>query len=598
MSALQKLQKKLEKRFGNHVAAELASGVVTLTGHVETWEEKVTAGRLCADKKSRRMLVNDIDCPEQSAPQRLPALRDDTLDGQTPDVLIIGAGVVGCAIARELARWKLDTLLLEKEHDVALHASGRNDGMVHPGVDLHPWQIKQHYDLRGNAMYAELCRALQVPYQQIGQRVCFDKPWMRPLLCIAPVYWHRMGVPCTYVSQRELRAAEPEMNKAAVCALSFPTAGIVCPYGLTIAYAENAVQNGVRLSLDTAVLDMTVENDIITAVQTNRGTLHPRVVINAAGVFSDVVAGMAGDRFFSIHPRRGTNSIVDKKAAHQIRTIASMMGTAATKTAHTKGGGCVRTVDGNLLVGPDAVETPQREDFSTEAASVQDTFEKQKKTSPQLSERDNITYFTGVRAATYEEDFVIGPGRKTKNLLHAAGIQSPGLTAAPAIGVDVAQMAADMLRAQGNAVQSNEKFDPVRPAIPRAAELPDDQRNALIRENPDFGIVVCRCEEVSRGEIVAALHRPVPCDTVDGVKRRVRPGMGRCQGGFCGPFVAQIIAQELGAPLASVKKSGDGSELLFGSTKAVSRPMHDGSDSHRPLAAERSEEVSRNDSAR
>ncbi|MEG0167126.1 MAG: NAD(P)/FAD-dependent oxidoreductase [Ruthenibacterium sp.] len=566
-----RLQKALLQQYGTAVQITQAENVVTLRGKLATWDDVVAAGRLCADKKSRWHVVNEITCAQQDSSRQLPQCHDDTLAGKTPDVLVIGAGVVGCAIARELSRWNIDILLLEKEHDVALHASSRNDGMVHPGIDLHPWQLKQKYNLRGNAMYEEICRDLQVPYRQTGQRIGFDKPWMRFPLRIAPLYWRHMGVPCDYVSAAEMRAAEPALNQNIACALSFPTAGIVCPYGLTIAYAENAVQNGAHLSLDTAVLSMTVQNGMIAAVKTNRGTLHPKVVVNAAGVYSDEIAKMAQDQFFSIHPRKGTNAILDKKAAFQVRTIASMLGTVSTKATHSKGGGLVRTVDGNLLVGPNAIETQEKENFSTEAQSVQQVVEKQKNTAPRLSERDIITYFTGVRAATYEEDFVIEKGRKTKNIVHAAGIQSPGLTAAPAIAVDVAQMAVDALRTQGIAAQANAAFQPVRTAIPRTAELPEEQRNALIQKNPDFGVIVCRCEEISRGEIIAALHRAVPCDTVDGVKRRVRPGMGRCQGGFCGPLVTQIIAQEMKIPLHAVQKSGDGSTLLFGSTKEVRR---------------------------
>ena len=568
---LRRLQKRLAQNYGTAVQAAWQDDVITLTGSLNTWQDVVAAGRLCADKKSRWHLVNDIVCPQADTSQRLPQCHDNALEGQTPQVLIIGGGVIGCAIARELSRFDIDTLLVEKEHDVALHASARNDGMVHPGIDLHPWQTKQKYNLRGNAMYAQICSELQVPYRQTGQYIGFDKAWMRPLLRIAPLYWRKMGVPCRYVSKKEIQTAEPALNKNITCALSFPTAGVVCPYGLTIAYAENAVQNGVRLSLDTAVLGMTVEKNAITAVKTNRGTLYPKVIVNAAGVYGEEIAKMAKDRFFSIHPRKGTNAILDKKAAFQVQTIASMLGSVSTKTTHSKGGGVVHTVDENLLVGPDAVETQEKENFATEVQSIHNVVRKHAKASPQLCERDIITYFTGVRAATYEEDFIIEKGRKTKNIVHVAGIQSPGLTAAPAIGVDAAQLAANVLQTQGVEIKPNMRFDPARVAIPRTAEMPEGARDALIQKNPDFGVIVCRCEEVSRGEIVAALHRPVPCDTVDGVKRRVRPGMGRCQGGFCGPIVAQIIAQETGKPLETVKKSGDGSEMLFGSTKEVGR---------------------------
>lgn len=563
MPSLQRLNKKLAARFGGAVRAAEKNGVVTLTGELPAWAEVVEAGRMCA-ARGKYTLVNDIRCPGQPQPPMvLPAVRDTLLEGRSFDVAVIGGGVVGCAIARELTRWKLSVALLEKEHDLALHASSRNDGMVHPGIDLHRGTLKQKYNARGNAMYDTVCAELGVPFQRTGQILCLAQKWAKYLLPITPLYWRSMGVPCEYLSRAQVLAREPGLSEKVQCGLSFPTAGIVCPYGLTIAYGENAVDNGAQLFLDTAVTGMQVEGGEIRRILTNRGGFSARVVVNAAGVFSDEVAAMAGDRFFTIHPRKGTNSILDKKAAGQVATIASMLGTADTKKAHTKGGGIVSTVDGNLLVGPDAVETPDREDFSTARASVENTFGRQAKALPTLSTGDIITYFTGVRAPTYEEDFVIGPGRATRNILHAAGIQSPGLTAAPAIAQDLAQMAVELL----GGAEKNEAFDPVRRPIPRAAELPEAERQALIAADPDYGVIVCRCEEVSRGEILAALRRSVPCDTVDGVKRRVRPGMGRCQGGFCGPLVAGIIAKEKGVPLQEVNKSGAGSWIVCRETK-------------------------------
>lgn len=563
MPALKQVNKRLRAEFGGAVQAELNHGVLTLTGELPTWEQVVRAGRLCADQK-RYSLVNAVRCGAGAQPPMvLPALRDQALEGKAFDVAVIGAGVVGCAIARELARFRLRVLLVEKEHDVGLQASSRNDGMVHPGIDLHKGSLKQIYNSRGNAMYPKLCAELGVPFKQPGQILCLRQKWARYLLPFTPVYWRRMGVPCEYLNREELFRREPELSPEAQCGLFFPTAGIVCPYGLTIALAENAVDNGVTLSLDTAVTGMELQAGEIQSLHTNRGSFSARVVVNAAGVFADEVAGMAKDQFFTIHPRKGTNAILDKKAAWRVRTIASMLGTADTKKAHTKGGGLVSTVDGNLLVGPDAVETPDREDYATTRESVEGTFERQGKALPGLSGGDIITYFTGVRAPTYEEDFVIGKGRATRNLVHAAGIQSPGLTAAPAIAQDVARLAVELL---GGAEQ-NPRFNPVRSPIPRAAELPWAERQALIETDPDYGVIVCRCEEVSRGEILAALRRSVPCDTIDGVKRRVRPGMGRCQGGFCGPLVARLIAEEKGISLNEVLKSGDGSWLVCRETK-------------------------------
>ena len=234
--------------------------------------------------------------------------------------------------------------------------------------------------------------------------------------------------------------------------------------------------------------------------------------------------------------------------------------------SHSKGGGILHTVHDNLLVGPDAVETYEKENTETHRESIETVFSKQKRTMPSLSERDIITYFTGVRAPTFEEDFIIERGRKTKNLIHCAGIQSPGLTTAPAVAKDIEKMAVDFLKNITD-VKSNPDFNPIRRGVPVLNEMPDEERAELIKKNPDYGVIVCRCEEISKGEILDALRSPICVPTVDGIKKRVRPGMGRCQGGFCSPLVTQIIADFLNIPLSEVKKSSEESIITFGKTK-------------------------------
>jgi glycerol-3-phosphate dehydrogenase len=563
---ISKLNKKLGKAFNGKVQAELRDGCLYLTGRLHNWENIVSAGLMSVNKK-KYTVVNDIVFTGGRIPSmKQPCNMDDTLEGKHPDVLVIGGGVVGCAIARELTRYKLDIMLLEKEHDVALHASGRNDGMVHPGLDLRKGQLKKKYNDSGNRMYPVVCRELDVPFRYTGQYLCFTDGWLKPVAVASLLYWKLMGIPAEYVSRDRLARKEPNLSDKIKFALFFPTAGVVCPYGLTIAYAENAADNGAKICLDTAVIDMEVKDGKIESVLTNRGRVYPKLVINAAGVFAEEVARLAQDRFFSIHPRRGTNMIFDKKAAPLVKTIASVFSVADRKTSskeeHSKGGGIVHTVDNNLLVGPNAVETYERENFSTDRESIKTVMAKQRKTAFDLSERDIITYFTGIRAATYEEDFIVSFGRFTKNIIHAAGIQSPGLTAAPAIAVDISKMAAGYLEAYLNG-----NFNPVRKAIIRASELPEDERDALIKKEPDYGVIVCRCEEISRGEVLSALRRSVPCDTVDGIKRRVRPGMGRCQGSFCGPNVAQIIAAEMKIPVTEIRKMSGDSRILLGNNK-------------------------------
>ncbi len=567
MISVEKLNKILKEKYNGRVTATEYNNVLRLEGCLDSWKDIVEAGSICADKKSRRYVVNNIILKDvNTCTMKLPKLNDKLLDHKKTDVLIIGAGIVGSAIARELSRWNLDILLVEKEHDVAMQASSRNDGMIHPGIDLKKGQIKQMYNSRGNNMYPQICKELDVDFEMTGQYLCFKDKWIKYVLPFIIRHWKKMNVPVIIVNKKELYEKEPYLAENIECALQFPTAGIVCPYGLTIAYAENAIENSVSLSLDTAVLDMNVKNNKIESVITNRGIIYPKIVINAAGVFSDKIAELACDKFFSIHPRKGTNIIMDKKSAYQVATIASLFGTIAVKTSHSKGGGVVSTIDGNLLVGPDAEETYQREDYSTNIDSINNTINKQKNTSPLLNKQDIITYFTGVRAATYEEDFVICEGKSTKNIIHAAGIQSPGLTAAPAIAVDIADMTVRML-SKTQKVLKNERFNPTRKSIPKTSKLPDNERQKLIEKNSDYGIIICRCEEVSKGEIKDALNRPVPCDTIDGVKRRVRPGMGRCQGGFCSPLVAEIISKEKNIPIYEVTKNGDGSNIASGRTK-------------------------------
>jgi len=570
--AIAALNRKLAKAFGGRFTAHAEREHTKLTGESGDWSEIVAAGYLAAKNNKSAGLVNDIRYTGEIQPIRLPAIEDDALEGAAPDVLVIGGGVAGCAIARELTRLKLDVLLIDKECDVAMHASSRNDGMVHPGLELRKGSLKYEYNRRGNAMYDQLCEELQVPFTRRGQFLAFPKTIFLTTLYLTKIYWRYMGVPCEVKLRAQVKKRLPGLHPKLQNLLFFPTAGSVCPYGLTIALAENAIQNGASISLNTAALSMKVLDGKIQSVRTNRGTIRPKLVINAAGTFAEDVAAMADDRFFSIHPRRGTNSILDKKANALVSrdNVAAMFiggNSIFAHTQRTKGGGIVLTAHGNLLIGPDAMETPDKEDFSTAPESIGNMFAKQEKACEGLHRGQIINYFTGVRAATYEEEFVVRRGRYTKNIMHAAGMQSPGLTAAPAVAQDIAAWAAEFLRAA-----PNEDFDPIRPAIVNAAELPEPERSALIREQPDYGVILCRCEQISKGEVLAALRGPLPCDSVDGVKRRARAGMGRCQGGFCGPQVARVVAEELNIPLHSVRKSGAGSEILLGGTKEATPP--------------------------
>ena len=560
------VDKKLEKRYHGKIKAELKNNKIVLTGDVSAWDEKVQAGLLAAKSGSKIHVVNDINCLDEVEEKMLiSSIKDKAIDEEKVDVLVIGGGVVGCAILRELSKYDINSMLLEKEYDVALHASSRNDGMVHPGLDIKPGLLKKKLNNLGNEMYDDLCNDLNVKFERFGQYLCFSNYFLYLPVLLSLIYFNLTAAGKThFVGRRKLLNREPMVSEKAKFALYFDGAGSVCPYNLTIALAENAIENGAEVSLDTAVLDMEIEDNKIKWVDTNRGRVYPKVVINAAGVFSEDVAKMADDRFFSIHPRKGTNSILDKEAKKNINTIYSLLA-KRSKNSHTKGGGIVSTVDGNVLVGPNAIETYEKENFETDRKSVDAVFYKQKKAAPWLDERDIITYFTGVRAATYEEDFIVEKGRNTENIIHAAGIQSPGLTAAPAIALEITSILSKMMPEIKKKSRFNEKLK----GYHHVNEMALEERNKLINSNPNYGEIVCRCEEVSKGEIIDAMRRPLKCYTVDGIKRRTRPGMGRCQGGFCGPQVLKLINEELGISLEDVRKGYERSNVLVGEKNEI-----------------------------
>ena len=569
----EKTLNQVRKRFGVEVSVREDERSVFLGGECDNWENIVAIGKMFVTEGKH--VVNDIRLAGHvEQPECLPKLTDNALEGTDWDVLVIGGGISGCAVARELSRYKLKILLVEKHSDVARGASGANDGIVHAGIDLKHQCLKLKYGVAGNAMYGDVCKELGVNFRRSGQYVIFDSRLIRFLAksTVRRAVKHGI-VGVKILNKKQIAEAEPRVKDFAVGALFAPSTGCVSPYQLTIAYAENAVQNGIVASLNTAVTAMTVENGKVAKVTTNRGTLAARCVVNCAGVFADKVAEMAGDRYFSIHPRRGTDLLLDPKAegvpTQNISMGPTLKSVSKFGSGSTKGGGVIRTVDDNYLLGPDAVEVPDREDTSTCKQSFDNVFNKQSQVCPSLKRSDVIAYFSGVRAATYEEDFLIERSSKIANLVHVAGIQSPGITAAPAFSKDVAKTVAEYLTSVGVDVQQNPQFNPIRPRPVKANCLSDEERDKLVKKDPDFGKIVCRCEEISLGEIKQALRNPLGVRTIDGVKRRVRAGMGRCQGGFCMPLVTKIIAEEAGVALTEVNKDDDGSNVAVCKIKEV-----------------------------
>ena len=567
--------RKAVNKIAPSVTVEEWRGCVRLTGECDDWTTIYKCGKAAVDKLSLGV-INDVKLKGFHEEPKKPTLKDGAIDGQKPDVLVIGGGIAGCAVLRELSRLELDVLLVEKANDVATGASCRNDGCIHPGIDLHKGQQKLKYVLAGNEQYKQLAKDLGLELKPWGQTFIFSTKWENAI--ISPLFWLKskiIGVPgVRHLTPKQLKEMEPNPPKWATGAMFMSSAGMVSPYKTTIALCDNAIQNGARVSLNTIVESMDVKDGKIVAVHTNRGTVYPKAVVNCAGVYSDVIADMAGDRTFTIHPRKGTDIILDKKkVGYALSSYARSyfaplpnenQPEKKEEVGHTKGGGVMRTVDGNILVGPDAHEVPSREDYSTSITDINNIIKKQQLAQPMLNKGDIITYFSGTRAATYEEDFVVRRGIFTKNIYEVAGIQSPGITAAPAIACDVREWIKQDLNAKDKA-----NFNPVYKHTPRLANLPEKEREEYIKRNEDYGEIICRCEEVSKGEIIDALNSPLKVATIDGVKRRVRPGMGRCQGGFCSPLVAKIIAEHEGIAIEDVLKGDEGSVVVYGDTKGV-----------------------------
>lgn len=473
------------------------------------------------------------------------------------DVLIIGAGVTGSAIARELSRYNLNICVVEKEEDVCAGTSKANSGIVHSGIDAEPGTLKARFNVEGSRMMEELSKELDFPYRRNGSLVlCFHEEELKRLLWLKEK-GEKNGVEgVRIIGREELKEMEPAISSEAVAALYAPSGGIVCPFKLTIALAENACVNGVDFRLNTRVLKVSREDDYYW-IDTDRGPLTARIVINAAGVYGDVFHNQVSRYPVKIIPRRGEYCLLDRQAGAIVdKTVFQMPG------KYGKGILVTPTVHGNMLAGPTAADIPDPEGTATSAEGLAEVMKKAVKSVPSLPFRQTITSFAGLRAHSDRDDFIIEEAEDSKGFIDVIGIESPGLTSAPAIGVYVADMAAGMLKAR-----RKEVFTAHRKDVIDVDNLSMEERKKLIADRPEFGNIICRCEMVSEGEILDAIHRPLGARSLDGVKRRTRAGMGRCQSGFCMPRTMEILARELGMKPEEITKAGGSSVLLTGRNK-------------------------------
>ena len=469
------------------------------------------------------------------------------------DVVVVGGGVTGCAIARELSRYELNCCLMERTEDVCSGTSKANSAIVHAGYDAVPGSLKARFNVAGNAMMESLSKELDFEFQKNGSMVlCFaeeDRPGLDALYDKGVAN----GVPdLQIISGDQARAMEPNLSDQVVAALYAPTGGIVCPFGLTIALAENACDNGVEFKLNTEVLEVAaVEGGYV--VKTNQGDVTTKYVVNAAGVYADQIHNMVCEKKLCLTPRKGDYCLLDHEAGDHVKhTIFQLPG------KYGKGVLVAPTVHGNLLLGPTAVDVKDKENTATTAGELAEVIQKTAISVKNIPYNKVITSFSGLRAHEAGDDFIIGEAEDAEGFFDAAGIESPGLSSAPAIGVHVAELVA-----LKEGAKKKEGFIPTRKGIPQISKLSFEERAKLMKERPDYGTIVCRCENVSEGEIVDAIRRTLGATSLDGVKRRVRQGMGRCQAGFCTPRTMEILSRELGRPMESICKNGPGSEILI-----------------------------------
>ncbi len=477
------------------------------------------------------------------------------------DVVVIGAGVTGCAVARELSRYDLKICVLEREEDVCCGTSKANSGIVHAGHDARPGSLKAKFNLMGNEMMEDLSKELDFPFRRNGSMVLCFKEEEKGKLEELKRQGEENGVKGLRILEREeIRRMEPNLTENAVAALYAPSGGIVCPFGLTIALAENAYVNGAEFRFNTEVASIERVSDTGREgylLRTDKGEIRSRAVVNAAGVYADTFNNMVSGRKLSIIPRKGEYRLLDKSTGKFVdKTIFQM------PTELGKGVLITPTVHGNLMVGPTAADIEDKEGVNTTAEGLEEVALKAALSAEHVPGGQVITSFAGLRAHEAGDDFVIGEAEDAAFFFNAAGIESPGLTSAPAIGAVLAEEIAGRLGAV-----RKEKFQVERKGIFCVSTATKEELADRIKENPAYGNVICRCETVTEGEIRDAVRRPLGAKSLDGVKRRTRAGMGRCQSGFCSPKVMEILAEELGCSKLELTKSGHGSYLLAGLDK-------------------------------
>ncbi len=473
------------------------------------------------------------------------------------DVAIIGAGIIGASIFRELTKYNLKVVVIDKENDVSMGTTKANSAIIHAGYDPEEGTLMAKYNVKGNEMFEELCKELNVPFKRNGSLVIgFNEENMET---IKKLYDNgvKIGVKNLKVLNRdEVLEKEPNLSEEVVGALYAPTGGIIGPFEYTIALIENGVTNGGEVRLSSEIVNIEKEDNF--KLTTSKGEIiESRFVINAAGVYADNIHNMICEEKFKITPRRGQYFVMDKSqgqvVSHTVFQCPSKFGKGVLVTP---------TVHGNLIVGPDAENVDDKEFLGTTSEGLEYIRDLAMTTTKKINFRESIRSFAGLRAIPDGGDFIVGEDKEVKGFIDVAGMKSPGLSSAPAIALDIVHILGD----SDLVLEHKDNFNPYRNKAD-FIELSLEEKAELIKKDSRYGKIICRCESITEGEIVDSIKRAFGTVTLDGVKRRCRPGMGRCQGGFCGPRVQEIIARELNIKMEDVVQEKDDSYILVGKSK-------------------------------
>lgn len=567
----EKVEAALKKSFpGRDIHAEVDNrGIATLYGECASWQELIDAGHLAANVEGirnavSRMTVKGMTIPKKDYSETVRRGKEIGEFAET-DVLVIGLGITGCAISRELAKYNFRIMAIDMQDDVGSVASKANNGGVHMAGTVKPGTLKAKMSVAGNRKYDRWSEELGFTFKRVGHvEYITDLEDLDSLTHIFETAIKNGDVKPEMLGPKETLELAPGIKTVLgddpVASVWLPSQGKIHPYEACVAMAENAVENGVRVILDCEVGDVLTENGEVRGVVTNKGIIRAKYIINAAGIYSDEISEMGGDACFTCHNRKGVIAIYDKSKHPSSDHLVIKHRKNLKKNADSKGGGTDLTPSGNILMGPSATEVPDKEDVDTIEEGLAYTLSRND--NPTIFPSDIIRIFAGARPADFKEDFVIGMSEITHGLINAGAIQSPGIGSAPGVAEMVEEILIEDMKNNHIDVHRREDWNPIRKKRPVFASLSREEQAKLIEEHPEYGRVICRCETITEGEILDAIRSPIVPTSIDAIKRRTRAGMGRCQGGFCQPRVLEILARELGKDWLEITLKGKDTTIL------------------------------------